>query len=296
MSQREKQIERFDAWCEDHGMNFHHGDEGVIPALNAYIKMELEPNYASSSVKTYSGYIINGYGFSAKRIDRPKVSVADVQRGRGDTADRAKQQMADPKYRDFIEAAKHIGIRKDELCHLQGRDLVEYKGHLCVHVIKGKGGKEQYQRILPSHEQAVRDLFANKDRKEHLFAKDTKDNVINTHQYRREVAQEAYDYYKGIVSDSEASKGLYKALLAYWKDMHPKSDYGSHKAYKDAYNRYREDIFSRGGGEYRLRGANKERAKELGLPVVYNRLALAAVSAFHLSHWRLDVTVQNYMM
>ena len=49
-------------------------------------------------------------------------------------------------------------------------------------------------------------------------------------------------------------------------------------------------------GEYFIRGKNKKLALEKGLPIVYDRLALMAVSIYHLSHWRLDVTVSNYML
>ena len=37
-------------------------------------------------------------------------------------------------------------------------------------------------------------------------------------------------------------------------------------------------------------------AQEHNPPTAYNRLALMAVSVFHLSHWRLDVTVCNYIL
>ena len=47
---------------------------------------------------------------------------------------------------------------------------------------------------------------------------------------------------------------------------------------------------------YKLRGDNRRRALEEGRPVEYDRLALLAVSAFDLSHWRVDVTVSNYML
>ncbi len=43
-------------------------------------------------------------------------------------------------------------------------------------------------------------------------------------------------------------------------------------------------------------GENKKLAIQKGLPTEYNRLALMAVSVFHLSHWRLDVTVSNYLL
>ena len=49
-------------------------------------------------------------------------------------------------------------------------------------------------------------------------------------------------------------------------------------------------------GIYYLRGLNRKLALEHNLPVAYNRLALMAVSVFHLSHWRLDVTVCNYIL
>ena len=49
-------------------------------------------------------------------------------------------------------------------------------------------------------------------------------------------------------------------------------------------------------GIYRVRGENKKLAIRKGLPTEYNRLALMAVSVFHLSHWRLDVTVSNYLL
>ena len=32
-----------------------------------------------------------------------------------------------------------------------------------------------------------------------------------------------------------------------------------------------------------------------GRAVAYDRLALMAVSVFHLAHWRAEVTVKNYM-
>ena len=48
-----------------------------------------------------------------------------------------------------------------------------------------------------------------------------------------------------------------------------------------------------------VKGVNFEGIKEVGDPVecavAYDRLALMAVSVFHLAHWRADVTVKNYM-
>ncbi len=37
-------------------------------------------------------------------------------------------------------------------------------------------------------------------------------------------------------------------------------------------------------------------AEQHGLPVSYDRLAAMAVSIYHLAHWRLDVTIDNYLI
>jgi hypothetical protein len=49
-------------------------------------------------------------------------------------------------------------------------------------------------------------------------------------------------------------------------------------------------------GTYKLRGKSKEFAIKNKLPIEYDRLSLMAVSVFHLSHWRLSVTVASYML
>ena len=49
-------------------------------------------------------------------------------------------------------------------------------------------------------------------------------------------------------------------------------------------------------GNYCIRGNSRRLALAHGLPVKYDRLAVMAVSIFHLSHWRCDVTVANYLL
>ena len=49
-------------------------------------------------------------------------------------------------------------------------------------------------------------------------------------------------------------------------------------------------------GTYWIRGANRRKAQENGLAVGYDRLAVMAVSVFHLSHWRCDVTIDHYLL
>ena len=46
---------------------------------------------------------------------------------------------------------------------------------------------------------------------------------------------------------------------------------------------------------YQMRGEAKKLAEEHDRPTTYDRVALMAVSTLHLAHWRLDVTVINYL-
>ena len=46
---------------------------------------------------------------------------------------------------------------------------------------------------------------------------------------------------------------------------------------------------------YITRGKVKQELLDAGRPVVFDRLALMAVSVLHLAHYREDVTVKNYM-
>ena len=62
----------------------------------------------------------------------------------------------------------------------------------------------------------------------------------------------------------------------------------------DSNKRFLHDIMNE--EPYRLRGENRQKAIEQDKETEYNRLALMMVSVFHLSHWRLDVTVTNYLI
>lgn len=79
--------------------------------------------------------------------------------------------------------------------------------------------------------------------------------------------------------------------MDYFRNMNDNSD----PRYAGHFKRFKADIFT-GGYKYRIRGENAKIARENGLPVIYDRVALMMVSVFHLSHWRNDVTIKNYMI
>ena len=192
-------------------------------------------------------------------------------------------EAASGKYDRLLTLQRAAGIRRAELARLTGQDLVtDESGYTCVLVRRGKGGKSQLQRILPGDLDTVRPYFdGSPDR---IFTPAEMRNHIDLHGIRAEHARQCYAYYAAM-SGSDRQK-LRQELAERYISAHPEPDRVA---------RFLRQI-DRDNGLYRLRGASRDLAQAQGLPVEYDRLALLAVSVFHLSHWRLDVTVTNYML
>ena len=157
---------------------------------------------------------------------------------------------------------------------------------MCAHVRKGKGGKEQYQRILDV--ETVNEIIKDVGEDDLIFSQDEMNNKIDLHVLRAENARNAYDYYiQRLSEDPEYRIKLRKELMTYFGMMN-KTPIGE--------RRRRFGAVLNDDKPIRLRGANKRRAEANKRPVVYDRLAVMAVSVFHLSHWRTDVTITNYLV
>ena len=194
---------------------------------------------------------------------------------------------ASPRLYDFAQIA---GIRRNEYLHLRPDDLVEDDfGNPCILVHKGKGGKQQLQRILPEELESVKAVFDHPADERHLFSKAELTNKIDLHHLRALRAQQMYNYYlERIRTETNYREQLIAEIKHTWEqDDLKRIDNGYRpKRWKDC----------KVNGNYVLRGHNRELALKNGLPVSYDRLALLAVSVYHLAHWRHDVTVANYLL
>lgn len=83
---------------------------------------------------------------------------------------------------------------------------------------------------------------------------------------------------------------LQEDLKTYFREHHDPD----HELDQAAYNRFWLDM-TRNQGIYQMRGDARKLAEELERPAIYDRVALMVVSVYHLAHWRLDVTVCNYL-
>ena len=243
-----------------------------------------------STIHTYLAGICRICGVPLADIQKPIRVVAENTRSRGMKAvDESKDagREASPRLYDF---AVIVGIRRNEYLHLTPDDLVfDDFGHPCVLVRKGKDGKRQLQRILPDELPAIKAVFDNPADAGHLFPKAEINNKIDLHHLRALRAQKMYRYYLDKIENEHGYRAqLINEIRHVWEHDDEARKENGYKA-----KRWSDMKVT---GNYILRGNNRKLAKKHGLPLQYDRLALLAVSIFHLSHWRHDVTVANYLL
>ena len=144
----------------------------------------------------------------------------------------------------------------------------------------------QLQRILPGDIAFIQSYFAGKAPNEPIFSKAELRNKLAYHYLRAMQAQRAYKYYEKRVRTKAGRAELEEEIRRRWSKYNLNPRTGKPKRLGPKLLR----------GFYFLRGDNKHFAITHGLPTKYDRLALLAVSIFHLSHWRNDVTAESYML
>lgn len=259
----------------------------VIQAYEQALELQTQ---SPSTIHTHLAPVCKGLGVPMASISKPKRAAGAIKRGRdGQNNKQGKTEAVSGKYARLVALQRAVGIRRAELTHLTGADLVQDPaGEWCVRVRRGKGGKEQLQRILPQHLGTIQAIMADVQPDQRVFTSAEMANCIDLHGLRAALAREAYDYYAGrLAADPGYRKVLQRDLMARWRDGHGRFDdcAGADRFATELHNQ----------APYRLRGANKAAAIAHGRPIEYDRLAMMAVSVYHLSHWRLDVTSVNYL-
>ena len=292
LTQTEKQYHnhaiKFANWCkEQYGCRTL--DE-CSAHIQDYADFLVVQGRSPSTIHTYLAGICRICGVPLADIQKPIRVVAENTRSRGMKAvDERKDagREASPRLYDF---AVIVGIRRNEYLHLTPDDLVfDDFGHPCVLVRKGKDGKRQLQRILPDELPAIKAVFDNPADAGHLFPKAEINNKIDLHHLRALRAQKMYRYYLDKIENEHGYRAqLINEIRHVWEHDDEARKENGYKA-----KRWSDMKVT---GNYILRGNNRKLAKKHGLPLQYDRLALLAVSIFHLSHWRHDVTVANYLL
>ena len=283
---------RFAEWSCDNGYNkiskiMEAGKEKV---LQEYSNSLSERKLSPATIHTYLAAPCKALGVSMDRIEKPKRTSETITRSRDIKRNQqGRIEITESRFERIVKFQNVVGVRRSELARLKGKNLVvDESGCICVEVERGKGGKRQLQRILPSDIEMVKECFKGIGRDEYVFASTELRNKIDLHGLRAKNAQRAYTYY--ISMNLEEKKQLVNELKKRWLATHPQYDKSSWH-----YKKWLEQM-TKGGGTYILRGVNYDRAVERGKSVKYDRISLMAVSMFHLAHFRLGVAVVNYMI
>lgn len=285
-------IDRFWRWAKAKGVrSLDQIADADVPALiEEYVAYLADQGYTASTIHSYVAPITYGLGFTreeSRAVRKPRRVAAENVRGRGPQHSDAQR----PEFGRLVAFQTVVGIRRSELERLTTACLTEDEsGYLCVDVERGKGGKRQLQRILPGDELIVLDTIASSTGS-NVFSSWEMKNKIDLHKLRAEQARRAYSYYLDrIHTDPYYADQLIEELSARYMHLH-------RKASLSGLDQFLGQVTTPSGKTtWDLKGASRDRAEALGRPISYDRLALLAVSVFHLSHWRLDVTVSNYMI
>jgi hypothetical protein len=284
-----KDCKLFAAYCKEQGVKRPDQLQGKEKELLQGYEKQLEASgYSPATIHRRLAAPCKATNISMSEIEKPKRTSGKITRSRNEKANRqGKREIEDERYSRLVTFQRAVGIRRAELSRLTGADLViDEMGYLCVYVERGKGGKTQLQRILPEDEKTVLEIFQAADPEQKLFSKEEMQNKIDLHGIRREHAQKVYKYYADrLKNEPEYKYQCQQELMARYDERHKP---GASR------QRFIADITNE--QPYKLRGENRQKAIELGKKTEYNRLALMMVSVFHLSHWRLDVTVTNYLI
>ena len=275
--QYKDRVIKFVIWCRKR-YGCRHAEE--CPAhLQDYSDWLVAQGYSPNTVHKYLAGASSVFDVPLESISKPRRVVANNTRSRGVKAVDSRsdaQREASPRLYDFALA---VGIRRAEYKHLRGDDLViDESGYPCIRVRRGKGGKYQEQRIAPEDMSFIQSFFDGSH--DNVFSSGEMKNKIDLHHLRAERAQRAYrDYLARLEADPNYREQLTEEVHRRWNRLCSKR-----------WNPKRVE------GNYYIRDNNRRLALAHGLPVKYDRLAVMAVSVFHLSHWRCDVTVANYLL
>ena len=277
---------------------------------------------SSSTIHTYLAPVCKGLGVSMSRIDKPRRAAGDITRSRGEDPlvnAQGKSEAMQPRFERLVALQSALGVRRSELKALTVDTLrKDESGKVCVLIRNGKGGKDQLQRILPKDLSAVTQIYekakascladGGDPRTYKVLSGGEMKNKIDLHGMRAAHGRACYKEYLSQCQAPESRAKLIYELVARWNAEHPHAaagerhhidtdPSGGYTAKSKAAREFLANISgTKGDGVYRIRGDNVARALSSGLPTVYDRTAIMAVSVFHLSHWRPDVTVTNYML
>lgn len=279
-----RQVSLYADWLKAHGVKSRAKEIEATAYIQEYLDDLTAQGKSPYTIHTAAAAICKALGTSMGDYRKPLRDSAP-RKGRQEATSMAGRQdgdMDDARYRRLVDFARVVGLRRAEYAQLQGKDLVCRDGRWYIHVLRGKGGREQWQLVDTEDVPIIRACFAGIAPDELVFSREDMTNKLNLHRLRREQAQEMYSRYVARMEEDPAYRqeliqDLKQAFAAAGKDWRKSKD------------------MRRLDTPYFTRRAVRRDMEANDRSLCYDRVALMATSVFHLAHWRGDVTVANYM-
>lgn len=285
-----KQAERFCNYIKEAGHTANDVRKNPQPILQEYANYLVSKGLSADTIHTYLSFPCVFFNISMNAISKPKRMAAGITRSRDNDGNaQGAWEENNPQYARLVAFQRCVGLRRAEIAKLTGENFKQDENaNWCVEVRKGKGGKYQLQRILPDDVDFVGTYFDGSTNK--LFSTAEMNNKIDLHAMRGAQARKAYEMYLKCCDTPTGRQKLQQELIERYVKYNKR--YLKNGCKPAELVAFKDDM----QGDYKLRGSTVALAESKGRPVTYDKTALMAVSVFHLSHWRCDVTVRNYML
>ena len=311
-------IEKFTEWAAGKGIkrttDIEKNGYSAQSLLQAYANDLTAKGYTPQTVHTYLAPCCKGLGVGMHEISKPVRSSASIVKNTVRHQNEVgTKQAASANYDRITRFAEVVTVRSQAMVRLTQQNLVTDKNGDTLIQIRDKGGKISQQLILPHEVPFVREVLSHAADghtlapNERPFSKADLGKIAYSG-YRYARAQELekhferqFNSWKTMPSRTpaerqarEAAKATAAAEKAKWVDKICDKYNESHpNASAEQQEAYRERLEN--PSRISLRGGNLERAKELGRPTDYDRVAVRIASVYALSHWEDESTLRNYL-
>ncbi len=273
----------FAQWCKIESISKNEIFSKSVEVVQKYERHLEKREYSPSTIHIKLAPLCKGTEISMDNIEKPSRTSRHITRSTHQGNKQGEREARSERHSDLVEFQRCVGIRRSEIKALKPVLVTDESGYKCIEVERGKGGKYQLQRILPENLERVIHFLEGRKNSERVFTSQEMNNKIDLHSMRAEVAKQAYAHYLERCQTGKGRTVLQQELLSRYRKYNTKDITSFETSLEDT-------------RPYLLRGSNKEVALKNGRPIVYDRLAVLAVSVFHLSHWRTDVAVTNYLI
>lgn len=195
----QKIVMRFIDWCrEQHDVrDLAHIDKQADELGSLYLLERIEKGYSAWTLQTERSALRLFFQDRTltDSVELPKRRREEIKRSRRPA--KRDQHINLENYQHVINFCLACGLRREELRDLYVREVYHRRsdGQLVVFVRHGKGGKSREVPVFPGREQAVLSQVTGRDLQAHVFTR--LPTLLDIHSYRRQFAQELYEYLSG---------------------------------------------------------------------------------------------------